>query len=229
MTQALRGLPPELSAIQAPVRDPLDRVGDEIKRIVLSDFSNIEEVNEHLLFMRGKLFRPTLLLLSSRVGGEAPDGGPDARRGRRAGAPGHARPRRRGRSLGPAARPADRERPVDAPGRDHHGGLPVLAGRVGAREGRQPRRARRSRERGQRDVRRRDEAADVVRRARFLGGRLLPAHRRQDGVPDVGGVRDGCAGRGAGLPRTRWRATGTTWAWPSRSRTTSWTTRAPKP
>jgi octaprenyl-diphosphate synthase len=69
VTQALRGLPPELSAIQAPVRGELDRVGDEIKRIVLSDFSNIEEVNEHLLFMRGKLFRPTLLLLSSRVGG----------------------------------------------------------------------------------------------------------------------------------------------------------------
>jgi len=75
VTQALRGLPPELSAIQAPVRDALDRVGDEIKRIVLSDFSNIEEVNEHLLFMRGKLFRPTLLLLSSRVGGRDSDDG----------------------------------------------------------------------------------------------------------------------------------------------------------
>jgi octaprenyl-diphosphate synthase len=55
------------------VRDPLDRVGDEIKRIVLSDFSHIEEVNEHLLFMRGKLFRPTLLLLASRVEGESHD------------------------------------------------------------------------------------------------------------------------------------------------------------
>jgi octaprenyl-diphosphate synthase len=73
VTQALRSLPPELSAIQAPVRDALDRVGDEIKRIVLSDFTNIEEVNEHLLFMRGKLFRPTLLLLSSRVAGRARD------------------------------------------------------------------------------------------------------------------------------------------------------------
>ncbi len=63
VTQALRGVPPRLSAIQAPVRDSLDRVGSEIKRIVLSDFENIDEVNEHLLFMRGKLFRPTLLLL----------------------------------------------------------------------------------------------------------------------------------------------------------------------
>jgi len=62
-----------LSAIQAPVRDSLDRVGDEIRRIVLSDFAHIEEVSEHLLFMRGKLFRPTLLLLSSRVGDDAPD------------------------------------------------------------------------------------------------------------------------------------------------------------
>jgi octaprenyl-diphosphate synthase len=73
VTQALRGVPPELSAIQAPVRSSLDRVGDEIRRIVLSDFQNIEEVSEHLLFMRGKLFRPTLLLLSSHVGGEGSD------------------------------------------------------------------------------------------------------------------------------------------------------------
>jgi octaprenyl-diphosphate synthase len=66
-------VPAELSAIQAPVRGSLDRVGDEIKRIVLSDFSDIEDVNEHLLFMRGKLFRPTLLLLSSQVEGKRPD------------------------------------------------------------------------------------------------------------------------------------------------------------
>jgi octaprenyl-diphosphate synthase len=72
VTQALRGVPPELSAIQAPVRGLLDRVGDEIKRIVVSDFSDIEEVNEHLLFMRGKLFRPTLLLLSSQAEGKQP-------------------------------------------------------------------------------------------------------------------------------------------------------------
>jgi len=69
----LRSQLPELSSIQSSVRHELDRVGDEIKRIVLSDFSHIEEVNEHLLFMRGKLFRPTLLLLSSRVEGETHD------------------------------------------------------------------------------------------------------------------------------------------------------------
>jgi octaprenyl-diphosphate synthase len=73
LTRALRSQPPELSAIQASVRDSLDRVGDEIKRIVLSDFGQIEEVNEHLLFMRGKLFRPTLLLLASQVEGDSHD------------------------------------------------------------------------------------------------------------------------------------------------------------
>jgi octaprenyl-diphosphate synthase len=73
VTRALRSHPAELSSIQASVRDELDRVGDEIKRIVLTDFARIEEVNEHLLFMRGKLFRPTLLLLASRVEGEYHD------------------------------------------------------------------------------------------------------------------------------------------------------------
>lgn len=67
MNGAVKDVPPRLSAIQGPVRDSLERVGDEIRRIVVSDFDDIEEVNEHLLFMRGKLFRPTLLLLSSRV------------------------------------------------------------------------------------------------------------------------------------------------------------------
>lgn len=70
MTRVVPNVQPKLSAIQAPVREPLDRVGDEIRRIVVSDFDNIEEVSEHLLFMRGKLFRPTLLLLASRVGGQ---------------------------------------------------------------------------------------------------------------------------------------------------------------
>ena len=71
MTRAVQGAPPRLSTIQGPVRGLLDRVGDEIRRLVVSDFDHIEEVNEHLLFMRGKLFRPTLLLLSSRVGERA--------------------------------------------------------------------------------------------------------------------------------------------------------------
>ena len=66
MRQAAKGVPPKLSAIQAPVREPLEQVGDEIRRIVLSDFDHIEEVNEHLLFMRGKLLRRRLSWCISR-------------------------------------------------------------------------------------------------------------------------------------------------------------------
>ena len=57
-----------LNQIQEPVRQQLDLVVDELRRIVLSDFPAIEEVNDHLLWARGKLFRPTLLLLSNRIG-----------------------------------------------------------------------------------------------------------------------------------------------------------------
>jgi octaprenyl-diphosphate synthase len=64
----LRTRTPELSQIQEPVRAELDRVVDELRRIVLSDFPAIGEVNDHLLWSRGKLFRPTLLLLSNRIG-----------------------------------------------------------------------------------------------------------------------------------------------------------------
>src|SRR5688500_19352571 len=64
---------PGLASIQAPVADRLDRVVDEIRRIVVTDFSLIEQVNDYLLLVRGKLFRPTLLLLSSDVGGRSED------------------------------------------------------------------------------------------------------------------------------------------------------------
>lgn len=47
----------------------LNQVVDQIERIVVSDFSPIEQVNDYLLLVRGKLFRPTLLLLASDVGG----------------------------------------------------------------------------------------------------------------------------------------------------------------
>ena len=73
MSQVVPGARPRLSSIQEPVRAELDRVDDELRRIVLSDFDRIGEVNDHLLFMQGKLFRPTLLLLSSRVGGTRPE------------------------------------------------------------------------------------------------------------------------------------------------------------
>lgn len=66
----LRNAPTDLAQIQAPVLDRLDQVLDEIRRIVATDFERIEEVNDYLLLLPGKLFRPTLLLLSNEVGGE---------------------------------------------------------------------------------------------------------------------------------------------------------------
>jgi octaprenyl-diphosphate synthase len=66
----LRTRLPKLSKIQQPVGAALEGVVDELRRIVFSDFPAIRDVNDHLLWARGKLFRPTLLLLSNRVGGE---------------------------------------------------------------------------------------------------------------------------------------------------------------
>ena len=65
----LRAALPALSQIQRPVRDQVDRVTDELRRIVFSDFPPIGEVNDHLLWSRGKLFRPTLLLQRHQLGG----------------------------------------------------------------------------------------------------------------------------------------------------------------
>ncbi len=56
-----------LRDIQAPVRGELDAVPGEIRRIVSADVPLVQEVGNHLLAMKGKLFRPTLTLLSSAV------------------------------------------------------------------------------------------------------------------------------------------------------------------
>lgn len=61
---------PTLSTIQAPVADRLDRVVDEFRRILVSDFEGITQINEYLLQVRGKLFRPCLTLLCDQVDGE---------------------------------------------------------------------------------------------------------------------------------------------------------------
>ncbi|HEX8831172.1 MAG TPA: polyprenyl synthetase family protein, partial [Longimicrobium sp.] len=65
----LRTAPPRLSDIQAPIRERLDAVVDEIRRIVVSDFAPVEEVNAYLAKIRGKLFRPGLLLLCDELEG----------------------------------------------------------------------------------------------------------------------------------------------------------------
>jgi octaprenyl-diphosphate synthase len=64
----LRTRLPQLAEVQRPVGDLLESVVAELRRVVLSNFPVIEEVNDHLFWARGKLFRPTLLLLSNRVG-----------------------------------------------------------------------------------------------------------------------------------------------------------------
>ena len=73
VNQLVKSQPQGLSSIQELVKEDLDLVATELHRIVVSDFELIDQVNEHLFLTRGKLFRPTLVLLSSRVGGEASD------------------------------------------------------------------------------------------------------------------------------------------------------------
>ncbi|HWK90131.1 MAG TPA: polyprenyl synthetase family protein [Longimicrobium sp.] len=65
----LRAATPHLADTQAPIRERLDSVVDEIRRIVVSDFAPVETVNEYLLKIRGKLFRPGLLLLCDQLDG----------------------------------------------------------------------------------------------------------------------------------------------------------------
>jgi octaprenyl-diphosphate synthase len=56
-----------LLEIQAPVREQLDNVPAEMWRIVKADAPIIAAVNAHLMGMKGKMLRPTLLLLSSAL------------------------------------------------------------------------------------------------------------------------------------------------------------------
>ncbi|HYH81867.1 MAG TPA: polyprenyl synthetase family protein [Longimicrobium sp.] len=65
----LRTAPIRLADIHAPVRGRLDGVVDEIRRIVVSDFAPVDEVNHYLMKIRGKLFRPGLVLLCDQLNG----------------------------------------------------------------------------------------------------------------------------------------------------------------
>ncbi len=58
-----------LSDIHRPVAADLERVAAELRRIIAADFPIIADANDHLLRMKGKLFRPTLLLLSHQAAG----------------------------------------------------------------------------------------------------------------------------------------------------------------
>jgi octaprenyl-diphosphate synthase len=70
LTSVLRprvAMTPALRDIQSPVRGDLDRVVSEMGRIVLADAPLVARVSSHLLSMRGKMLRPTLVLLASRT------------------------------------------------------------------------------------------------------------------------------------------------------------------
>ena len=61
-----------LRDVQRPVAGELEQVVEELRRVIAADFPIVSEVNDHLLQMKGKLFRPTLLLLSHQAAG-SPD------------------------------------------------------------------------------------------------------------------------------------------------------------
>jgi len=58
-----------LHDVQRPVAGELEQVVLELRRVIAADFPIVSEVNDHLLHMKGKLFRPTLLLLSHQAAG----------------------------------------------------------------------------------------------------------------------------------------------------------------
>lgn len=66
-TRTPSALAAALRDIQAPVHTDLTAVTQELWRIVSADVPLVQEVQEHLMGMKGKLFRPTLLLLSASV------------------------------------------------------------------------------------------------------------------------------------------------------------------
>lgn len=73
MTAALETAPRSLVEIQAPVRAKLDRVAGEMGRILSQDLPFLDQITGHLMGMRGKLFRPTIVLLASDTAGQSED------------------------------------------------------------------------------------------------------------------------------------------------------------
>jgi octaprenyl-diphosphate synthase len=61
--------PISLADLQRGLRPRLERVQQELRRVVEADFGLITEVNAHLFQMQGKMFRPTLLLLAEEATG----------------------------------------------------------------------------------------------------------------------------------------------------------------
>lgn len=59
--------PSLLQQIQNPVTGQLDDVSQVIRQLVTADVPLLDQVGDHLMMMRGKMFRPTLTLLCSGV------------------------------------------------------------------------------------------------------------------------------------------------------------------
>lgn len=66
-SDALRAV--TLDEVQAPVRDDLQRVRKEMEQCITRDVPMLATAARHLLAMKGKMFRPTLVLLSSHTAG----------------------------------------------------------------------------------------------------------------------------------------------------------------
>ena len=62
-----------LLSVQAPIKERLAAVVQEMERIIISDAPLLAQVGQHLMMMKGKLFRPTLVLLSSAADDSATD------------------------------------------------------------------------------------------------------------------------------------------------------------
>lgn len=58
-----------LDEVQAPVRDDLEQVREEMEQAITRDIPMLAIAARHLLAMKGKMFRPTLVLLSSHTAG----------------------------------------------------------------------------------------------------------------------------------------------------------------
>jgi len=61
---------PTLDTLQEPIAGRLDAVQRDLAAMVEADFGAVNEVSDYLLSARGKLLRPTLVLLCNAVGGQ---------------------------------------------------------------------------------------------------------------------------------------------------------------
>ena len=66
-SDALRAV--SLAQVQSPVRDDLQTVRDQMEQSITRDIPMLATAARHLLAMKGKMFRPTLVLLSSHTAG----------------------------------------------------------------------------------------------------------------------------------------------------------------